>query len=227
VSRALERLASIGLTVAALIIAITFAYREFLATPSGPPEPDAGPPSYVPNWRQMLSAGVLLGDSSAPVKIVEFGDFECPYCRQAEFGLRAVRKKYPSGVATVFVHFPLAMHRFALPAARAAECAAAQGHFDRMHDLIFDKQDSLGLKSWGSYAYEAGIRDTITFNPCDASRQDISRVDSGLAVGRRFGVNATPTILVNGWRFAVPPMTAELDSAVVSILSQVRRPASK
>jgi hypothetical protein len=75
----------------------------------------------------------------------------------------AVRARYPKDVGLFFVHFPLPMHRFARPAARATECAGLQGKFGQMVDAVYNKQDSLGLKSWSDYGRDAGVADTVAF----------------------------------------------------------------
>jgi protein-disulfide isomerase len=115
------------------------------------------------------------------------------------------------------VHFPLRSHRLALPAARAAECAAEQGAFEEMHRTLFARQDSLGLKSWGSYAAEAGIPDTARFLECTASQRSFPRVEAGRRVGEREGVSATPTVLVNNWRLRRPPSEDDLALLVADV----------
>lgn len=211
----IDRVASIALTAAAVIIAGTFAHREFSSqTPRAIPD---GPPKYVSDWRSLLTAGEVIGDSAAPFKIIEFGDFECPFCRAADTVFRALGREHGSRVTLIFVHFPLTMHRFAMPAALAAECAATQQRFAAFHDLLYAKQDSLGLKSWTSFAADAGVPDTLRFQNCLRESKSNPVVAAGIAAGRRLGVEGTPTVLLNGWRFPRPPSLAELDSAIRSI----------
>jgi protein-disulfide isomerase len=154
----LDRVLSVILTLAAASIAVAFVHREF-AAPSAVRGPAAAR-TRVKGWTDLLKDGVFIGDTAATVKIVEFGDFECPFCRRADSVFRIVKQKYGAEVALVYVHYPLPMHRFAIPAARAAECAGEQDRFAEMHDALFSKQDSLGLKSWMSFASETAIRDT-------------------------------------------------------------------
>ena len=110
-----------------------------------------------------------------------------------------------SKIALVFVHFPLSMHRFATPAARAAKCARVENRFPKLVEALFNKQDSLGLKTWVSYGIEAGIIDTAAFAQCAASKANFSPIEAGIALGKRLQVTRTPTVIVNGWRFASPP----------------------
>jgi protein-disulfide isomerase len=139
------------------------------------------------------------------VKVVEFADLECPGCRAFYTRTRELPPSIRSRFALIFIHFPLSMHRFAMPAARAAECARVEDKFASMVDVLFKKQDSLGLKSWGSYATEAGVRDTTAFARCVTNSSSLRIVDAGLASGKNIGVRATPTVIINGWRFSSPP----------------------
>lgn len=211
----IDRAVSVALAAAALVVAITFAHREFAAQPVQA-TPIAAP-KFIPNWQSLLSSGEVIGDRSAPIKVIEFGDFECPFCRAADTVFRALTREHPSRVALVFVHFPLTIHRFAMPAAIAAECAARQHRFSQFHDLLYTKQDSLGLKSWNSYAAEAGVVDTSQFQQCVQQPGTVATISAGIAAGRQFNVEGTPTVFLNGWRFSRPPTLAELDSVVQSL----------
>jgi protein-disulfide isomerase len=148
----------------------------------------------------------MLGDSSAPVKIVEFSDLECPYCKRFnEERIPSIRQEFGPQVTIVFVHFLLPMHRFARPAARAAECAGAQDRFGEFVETVFRKQDSLGLKSWGDYAKEAGVRDSTKFWACVREQTPVAAIEAGKAAGTRLGVRGTPALMVNGWLYDAPP----------------------
>lgn len=215
-----ERLPDIILSVAAIGIAITFAHREFSAG-SRAARPSA--PTFVRNWTQLVPIGDIIGSQNAPVKIVEFGDFECPFCKAEDSVYRQVARAHGSSVALVFVHFPLHFHRFAMPAARAAECAAAQGRFAQFHDLLYDLQDSLGLKSWSSYARDASIQDTLEFGDCIRSSHEFERIEAGVDAAKRFNIHGTPTVLVNGWQFPAPPDVHQLDSAIAVLTASAHR----
>jgi len=165
----------------------------------------------------MVHDGVMVGDSAARVKIIEFSDLECPVCRRFQQTVRVVQAKYPKDVAVVFVHFPLPMHRFARPAARAGECAGNQ--FAAFVNLVYRKQDSLGLKPWTSYATEAGIRDTVPFAACVHATDPVPRIESGVALGLRMGIRGTPTIIVNGWRLQATPSEEELMRTVDALIA--------
>jgi protein-disulfide isomerase len=116
----------------------------------------------------------------------------------------------PGDFAYIFVHFPLSQHRFATPAGNAVECAKSFDRFHELVDAIFVKQDSLGLKSWTSFAVDAGVSDTATIAACANSPAVNPVIDSGRAYGSRLGVKGTPTLVVNGWVLSNPPDRVEL-----------------
>ncbi len=215
-----ERGLSAVLTVAAVVIAVALVHREFFpaagARASAAPQ---GPPVYLADWKDLLAGSVVLGDSNATVQVIEFTDLECPFCKRFNAVVRSVRAKYGRGVSLAVVHLPLEMHRFARPAARAVECAGAESRFESLFNLIYEKQDSLGLKSWGSFAAEAGVRDTAAFLRCAAVATPNPRIERGVALANKVGATGTPTVFVNGWRYASPPDQAELDRVVSVLLS--------
>ena len=137
-------------------------------------------------------------------------DLECPFCRQSYFAFANVAREISDSVTHLFVHYPIeSIHRFAMPAARALECADREGLFADYMGVVFDKQDSLGLKTWVSYAVESGVQDTTRFNECTASSEPLPRVERGLSIGRRLAIQGTPTALINGWLLSVVPNSAE------------------
>ncbi len=144
-----------------------------------------------------MGAGRTIGDTAASIKVIEFADFECPYCKKFDKTMHAITAHYGLAVSRVFVELPLRMHRFAVPAARAAECAASQGRFAEIHDVLFGKQDSLGLKSWLSYVPGTrGFLDTARFVKCIADTARIAAVDRGIALARKLGLTGTPTVIL-------------------------------
>lgn len=209
---------SVVLTTAAVVIAAALVHRE-LADSKPRQSGTVSAPTYEPRWRSLVKQGVLTGSANAPVTIVEFADLECPFCKIADSVYRETKTRYGNQIALVYVHFPIAAHRFAVPAARAAECADSLGHFDDYIATIYRQQDSLGLKSWGSYAASAGIGDTVEFNSCVRSNVNPRRIAQGRAAGQSIQVHGTPTILVNGWRFNGAPGTADLWATIDSVLA--------
>jgi len=218
-SERFEKVLSIVVGVAALAVAGIVVKREFSPKAAIASNASARPTGQLANWKSLLPAARLSDSALAPVVIVAFSDFECPFCKLFHQALRAVQQKHPGKITLAFVHYPIPSHRFAKPAARAAECAFAQGKFQGMIDALFAAQDSLGLKTWTDYGRTAGIADTALFRSCVASQSEQAFVDRGTSAGKSVGVSGTPTILVNGWRLGAPPDEASLDEAVTRILA--------
>jgi predicted DsbA family dithiol-disulfide isomerase len=139
------------------------------------------------------------GSSDAVIEIVEFSDFECPYCRQVWPILDDLVRKFPETVRVVWKDSPLPIHPYAVPAAEAARCAAAQGRFWQYHDLLFANQRALSTLELRAYATSAGI-DAAAFESCLTTRQYAADVAAAARTARDLEVNVTPTIFVNGRR---------------------------
>jgi protein-disulfide isomerase len=217
-----ETFATYAVLIAAVCVAAANVHREFFRrAATGLREPVAAP-TYMSTWKELLGVGIRDGDSMAKVTVVEFSDLECPVCRRFHSRLREVQQADSGNVAFVFVHYPLPQHRFARPAARAAECADAQGRFSQFINVVYEKQDSLGLKSWTSFASDAGLRDIVGFERCQADAGKPSRIDAGIAVGDKIRVTGTPTVIINGWRFASAPFDSL--SSIVSRISLGQTP---
>ena len=217
----LESALSIGLTVAAIIMAASVAHREFSdrVSLSTPDRSEDDNPTYVAEWESMLPYGNRVGDASARAKLIEFFDLECPACRRFHREIvDSARHEFGSDLSVTFVHFPLSFHRFAQISARASECAAQESRFSQFVDRVYAFQDSLGLKSWGSFAADAGIRDTTRFVACVRAVTPAARVDSGVALAQRLNVTATPTVLLNGWRFSQPPSLRVLSRWIRNVI---------
>jgi len=201
----LEKAIAIVLTGSAVVIAATLAHREFADARSNESRVASDVPVPVNGWEDAIQVGHSTGQPNSSVRVVEFGDLECPFCgesyRRFHSDTSAIAQRYDRRISYTFVHFPLGMHRFARPAARAAECAAVDGKFFEFVSSVFATQDSLGLKPWIAYAREAGVRDEDRFVRCVAESSPLALVDSGVAVGKRLGVSSTPTVIINGWKF--------------------------
>jgi protein-disulfide isomerase len=213
----LDFVLTVTLVVCAVVTVGVLVRREFASSVSaGRTEPKH---EFIDNWRQHLARGVQMGPANAPVQLVEFGDFECPFCATFQQSTKTLRERYPTQVALTFVHFPLPSHRFSLPAARAAECAAEQGRFQSMHDLLFESQKDFGLKPWSEFASAAGVPDRIAFESCIASADPFQGIVDGKALGEMLNIKGTPTVIINGWRLGRPPSFEELESMVRAILA--------
>ena len=139
-----------------------------------------------------------IGSASAPVTLVEFSDFQCPFCQRVAPTLKQVQKVYGDKVRIVWKDFPLTqIHPEAFKAGEAAHCAGEQGKFWEYHDRLFANQQALQPDSLKKHAADAGL-DTAAFNVCLDSSRYGDRVREGVAQGSRLGVNSTPTLYVNG-----------------------------
>ncbi len=154
------------------------------------------------------------GPANAKVTIVEYSDFECPYCSQAVQTVNDILKKYPNDVMLVFKNFPLDFHPYAQKAAEAAECAADQGKFWEYHDVLFSHQDNLAVGDLKYYAKELGL-DTDAFNRCLDSGAMAGRVSNDRNEGLAKNVRGTPSFFINGAR----PFTV-FDDAVARALAK-------
>jgi protein-disulfide isomerase len=139
-----------------------------------------------------------LGAATAPVTIVEFSDFQCPFCQRASPTLKRLRETYGDKVRVVWKDFPLTqIHPQAFKAAEAGHCAAEQGKFWEFHDRMFSNQQALQPDALKKYAADMGL-DAAKFNACMDASKYAERVRDGVAAGTRLGVNSTPTLYVNG-----------------------------
>src|SRR4051812_25694035 len=140
----------------------------------------------------------VLGATHAQVTIVEYGDFECPNCKQAVPALKLLTERHAGRLRLVWRHFPLEeVHPHALQAALAAEAAAGQGKFWPMHDLLFENQRHLKAPQLRSYAERLEL-DMVRYDADMADTVYLQRVREDIESGRASGVRATPTFYVNG-----------------------------
>ncbi len=141
------------------------------------------------------------GPPLAPVTLVEYGDFECPYCGMAYPIVEAIRRELGDNLRFVFRHFPLAeLHPHARHAAEAAEAAASQGKFWEMHGLIFSHQRELDDEHLARYAHQLGLDAARVAGELERGTHE-RRVREDFRSGVRSGVNGTPTFFTNGRRW--------------------------
>lgn len=140
----------------------------------------------------------VMGAPHAIATVVEYGDFECPNCKQAQPAVKLLLERFAGQVRFAFRHFPLEdVHPHALNAAQAAECAAGQGKFWPMHDLLFAHQLHLGMKDLHGYAGQLDL-DMPRFTAEMDDSVHLQRVREQLQSGLDSGVRATPAFFVNG-----------------------------
>jgi protein-disulfide isomerase len=143
----------------------------------------------------------VRGGKDAAVTLVEYGDYECPYCGRAYPIIKRLREEMGERLRFVFRNFPLnTIHAHASVAAQAAEAAGAQGKFWEMHDVLYEHQDELAEGDMVRYALRAGV-EIYKFEADLASEHFARRVKEDFLGGVRSGVNKTPTLFLNGRRY--------------------------
>lgn len=139
-----------------------------------------------------------IGAENPVITIVEFADFECPYCRESVSALSKVIENYGTEVKIIFRDFPnLVSHPNAVEAALAANCANEQGRFWQYHDLLFEYQAELSENLYRDLAVNLGL-DMEKFNSCMDSQKYLAEVQDDLREGIRLGVEGTPTYFISG-----------------------------
>jgi protein-disulfide isomerase len=211
-----SRVESIVLVGCAVALTGMLGYRQLFpkaATAASPPV------RTVSGWRSFGAAGHRSGPAGAAVTIVEFSDFQCPFCAGFETSVRDVLARHPRDVALVYRHFPLQLaHPQAMPAAIAAECAAEQMPFDTVRRTWFDHQAAIGLWTWTQFAQTAGAADTTRFVRCMSDRRAAARVEDDIRAATTLGVAGTPSILINDLFLDGAPPPAQLEEYVTRAL---------
>lgn len=206
-----------GVVGIALVVSLFSFFREDAAPPTVAEEVPANAPTEVSNrpanfqeHQELVSEAVtelgrdvLIGDSptlgnpDAEIVLLEFSDFECPYCAQAPEQVKAFLADHEEDVLVVFKHFPLTnIHAHALPAALAAWAAGQQDQFWPYHDALFRRQDELGEELYVSLAEELGL-DLEQFNRDRASDAAKAAIARDLALANELQLNSTPTFIMD------------------------------
>jgi protein-disulfide isomerase len=139
----------------------------------------------------------VRGPASAPVRIVEFSDFQCPFCGRVAPTLLKLKETFGDKISIVFKDFPLPNHPLAQKAAEAAQCARVQGKFWEYHDTLFANQAALEVPSLKKHAAGMGL-DATKFDQCLDTGEMASIVQDDMREGHRSGVSSTPAFFVNG-----------------------------
>jgi protein-disulfide isomerase len=177
-------------------------------------------------WKAVLTAPVsedrdhIQGPADAAVTLVQYGDYECPYCGAAYPIIKEVQVRMGKGLRFVFRNFPITTsHPYAEQAAEAAEAAATQGRFWQMHDLLYENQRRLGDQDLRAYAERLEL-DLNVFDRELTEHVHAARVHDDFMSGVRSGVNGTPTFYINGARhddsYEIETLLAALERAAAS-----------
>ena len=196
-----------AILIAALMISSSVVFYSLNTGKLGANIKQAGDPVAGERVNVSVDDDAVLGDKKAKVTIVEFSDYQCPFCRTFwKNALSEIKREYIDTGKVKFVYrdFPLSFHPAAIPAAQATQCAKDQDKFWEMHDKIFSEQEKQGqgtiqfgvndIKKWASQI----SLDTIKFNQCFDSGKYKSEVEKDAADGSAYGVSGTPTTYING-----------------------------
>ena len=154
-------------------------------------------PPDLPRIDVPIDDDFVRGNPDAKVTIVEFAEYQCPYCARGYRTMKDVMEAYDGQVRWVFRDFPLSFHRNAIPAAIAANCAGAQGKYWEMHDLLLGDQKSLNEAGMETHAKTLGL-DLATWKTCTEDDQQKKEIMADMAAGQSFGVTGTPAYFING-----------------------------
>jgi protein-disulfide isomerase len=167
---------------------------------------------YVDSLRAKTSVAIMLeaprqavssanspskGPKTAPIEMIEFSDFQCPFCLRADPTVQEVLKTYGDKIRFVYRHYPLPNHPAARPAAEAAACANEQGKFWPYHDLLFANPSKLSDADLKQHASTLGLN-TAQFNSCVDTHKPKGLIDADVKAGEEAGVNGTPAFYING-----------------------------
>ncbi len=207
----LESAATAVLALCAVIVTVVAVKHELFPSPSSAlPKPVA-----ITNWRDYATGREILGREKAPVTIIEFSDFQCPYCARLHSSIALILKRHPNEVGVIYRNFPLsALHPHARAAALAAECAADQNRFAEYHDYLFEHQDSIGRVTWSTVAARVGVTDSARFDNCLSSKTVSDAVETDSLAGEALNIRGTPTVLINQWKFPFAPNDSAIEETI-------------
>ena len=194
----------------------TNAYKA----PSVPSAPSAPAPVAAGPLKPVADSDHIIGAKNAKVTLVEYSDFQCPFCQRHLPSVKQALADFPNDVRLVFRHYPLSFHPEAQKAAEASECAAKIGGNDafwKMHDELFASQATLSRSVYTELAKKLGLN-TGNFDKCLDSGEMASRVTSDLNEGTSAGVEGTPATFVNGRLVSGAIPYSELKSAIEAAL---------
>ncbi len=185
----------------------------------GMPNPAAGDGQPAqPQTFSITKDNHVRGNFNAPITLVEFSDFECPFCSRFHPTVTQALKEYGNKIRVVYKHFPLSFHPQAQKAAEASECASEQGKFWEMHDKMFENQQLLGLEQFKKWARELKLNGS-KFDTCLDSGKYAAKVAADQQEGEAKGVGGTPATFVNGQMISGAVPYATLKQAIDQALA--------
>jgi protein-disulfide isomerase len=192
----------------ALAATVSDLKRPAAAAPWRPSSPE---PSVL--YKVPVGDGAVRGPAGAKVTIVEYGDFQCPFCARVADTLRELEQAYPKEIRFVFKHLPLPFHVYARPAAKAAEAAGQQGKFWPMFDLLFSRERDLNPEHLDDLANRLQL-DMQKFATATADPKVAAKIGAQEEEAGRFGAVGTPSFFINGYYLSGAQPLATFKAAV-------------
>jgi len=189
--------------------------------PSAPSAPSAPTPVAAGPLKPVSDNEHIMGAKNAKVTLVEYSDFQCPFCQRHLPSIKQALKDFPNDVRLVYRYYPLSFHPEAQKSAEAAECAAKLGGNDafwKMHDELFANQATLGRSLYTDLAKKIGLN-TANFDKCLDGGEMATRVNTDLNEGTTAGVEGTPATFVNGQLVSGAVPYSELKAAIQAALN--------
>src|SRR6185369_12057756 len=178
------------------------AKTEVAAAPAGAqPAAEAGPEADKTIYTVTPGKAPAKGPANAPLTVVVFSDFQCPFSKRVEPTLAQMEKEYAGKIRMAWKNYPLPFHNNAMPAAEAAAAAEAQGKFWQMHDKLFENNTALERPSLEKYAQEVGLNVDKFKADLDSGKYK-PQIDSEMKEATAVGVNGTPAVFINGRRIS-------------------------
>ncbi|KKR32303.1 MAG: DSBA oxidoreductase [Candidatus Falkowbacteria bacterium GW2011_GWF2_39_8] len=168
---------------------------------------------------KVASTDRIRGNKNAPITIVEFSDYQCPYCSKYHDTMKQVMQNYPDKVRWVYKHFPLeSMHPYAKKAAEGAECAGDQGKFWEFTDDLLANQGSIKPEYLSTLAQNLGLK-TDKFENCLSTGKYTKKVENDMSEGKKLGVRGTPGSFINGRNIAGAVPYADIEAMIEAELN--------
>jgi protein-disulfide isomerase len=205
------------LVVCALVVTGLVVKRELW------PQTESPVKGFYDDWEQLTQTGNRVGSREAPVQIVKFYDYECPFCERVQPAVRKIQSEYGDEVAVTYRHFVLdEIHPHAREAAQAAECAAVQDKFAPYHVALFAEPESLETSPWPMIAERVGVPDLPRFRQCLAEGRMNARIEEDHVAVRAVGLRSIPAFIINGTVVTGAVEYEVLDELVQDALAEAR-----
>ena len=198
------------LVICVVIVTFLFLRKEF----AGKTEISY---KVVDNWEELIPADEREKGSISKAYLIEFFDYECPYCNVVDTVLDSIQSKYDAKIKIVRYHFPLNMHPSAYKAAIAAECARDQGMFESYHKELMKNQYRLSSIDFNDIAILIGIKDLNKFQMCIDNEEPAGVISRNVQLAKRIGVNGTPTLIINNKMISGVIEVDEIDRIIKNI----------